>query len=82
MLAVVKHISKVYNTAAVHNSTDYEQREAGEIPTEKYASERPKASNKLKFLGGTMSFQGRWLQNMEKKDPRVLRRLFLCSRLP
>ena len=36
MLAVVKHISKVYNTAAVHNSTDYKQREAGEIPTEKY----------------------------------------------
>ena len=36
VLAVVKHISKVYNTAAVHNSTDYKQREAGEIPTEKY----------------------------------------------
>ena len=36
VLAVVKHISKLYNTAAVHNSTDYKQREAGEIPTEKY----------------------------------------------
>ena len=36
MLAFVKHISKVYNTATVHNSTDYKQREAGEIPTEKY----------------------------------------------
>ena len=36
MLAVVKHICKVYNRAAVHNSTDYKQREAGEIPTEKY----------------------------------------------
>ena len=36
VLAVVKHISKVYNTTAVHNRTDYKQREAGEIPTEKY----------------------------------------------
>ena len=35
VLAVVKNISKVYNTVAVHNSTDYKQREAGEIPTEK-----------------------------------------------
>ena len=36
VLAVVRHIPKVYETATIHSEDDYFKREGGEIPTEVY----------------------------------------------
>ena len=81
VLAVVKHISKVYNTAAVHNSTDYKQREAGEIPTEKYPNFRILREKAIYERDCKIEDRQHRKQSCEKKNSlpmQISRQAYIC----
>ena len=76
VLAVVRHITKVYETATIHSEDDYFKREGGEIPTEVYPN-FPILREFTKEIWG--SLQKRWQNARQEAKKRQLWKGFSCT---